>query len=140
MSSRALETGLSRFTLVMLAIYAPVETCASLPYGLLSPFYLVDLIAMILLLAGAVFSLRARPHPSPSLLCAAYAWTAANGWRATFGRIAELERGQALDYGPAELWAVGIGSALALACFLACLYLVVKASASHRFQASDLRT
>ena len=81
------------FTLVVLVIYFPVETWASLPHGLWSPFYIVDLIAMALLLWGAVRSLRARPERSPAILCAAYAWTVANGWRATFGRMYELLEG-----------------------------------------------
>ena len=137
MNPRSLETTLSRFTLGLLVIYAPVETWASLPHGLLNPFYLIDLIAMVLLMAGAVTSLRARPDRSPSLLCAAYAWTAANGWRATFGRVEELERGGKLDYGTAELRAVVIGTALVLTCFAISLYLVVKASASPQFPESN---
>jgi hypothetical protein len=131
MKPRAVETGLSAFTLAMLVIYVPVETWASLPRGLLDPFYLVDLIAMVLLLAGAIISLRARPKRSPFLLCAAYAWTAANAWRAIFGRIAEVETGGELDHGIAELWAVGIGAAIALACFVISLFLIMKASGSQ---------
>jgi hypothetical protein len=114
-----------------------VETWVSLPHGLLNPFYLVDLIAMVLLLAGAVTSLRARPDRAPSLLCAAYGWTAANAWRATFGRLEELERGGELDYGTAELWAVSIGTALVLAFFAISLYLVVKASTSPQLAESN---
>ena len=83
---------------------------------------------MVLLFSGAIASLRARPRVSPGLLCAAYAWTSANGWRATFGRVAELEGGGELAHGTAELWAVAIGTALALAGFAVLLYLVVKAS------------
>jgi hypothetical protein len=137
MSSRALETGLARFTLGMLLIYAPVETWASLPDGLLNPFYLVDFIAMVLLFAGAVVSLRARPLRSPGLLCAAYGWTAANGWRATFGRVAEIERGGALAHGTAEMWTVAIGSALALAGFAVLLYLVAKAPAAATYRKAE---
>jgi hypothetical protein len=131
-NSRALETGLSRFTLAMLVIYAPVETWASLPAGLTNPFYIVDLIAIILLFAGSVVSLRARPTSAPALLCAAYAWTSANGWRASFGRIADVEKGRELAHGTAELWAVGIGTALALTAFAVSLYLVMRASAGKR--------
>lgn len=130
MNTRAIETRLSWFTLFMLAIYAPVETWTSLRSGLLNPFYLIDLIAIVLLLAGALKSLRARPDVSPALLCAAYGWTAANAWRATFGRMVELERGGQLVYGTSELWAVGIGMALALVCFAVSLYLVVKVAPS----------
>ncbi len=126
MTLRQVETGLAWFTLGVLVIYVPVETWVSLPHGLWNPFYLIDLIAMILLLAGAVRSLRARPASSPALLCAAYAWTAANGWRATFGRLFELLDGGSLDYGVGELWAVGVATALALVAFALSLLLVIR--------------
>jgi hypothetical protein len=125
---RKAETGLARFTLGGLLIYVPVETWTSWPGGLWNPFYLVDLIAMVLLFAGAVHSLRARPRPAPGVLCAAYAWTAANGWRATFGRVFEVLEGGELDYGTGELWAVGGGTALTLACLGLSLFLVVRAA------------
>lgn len=125
MKARAVETGLSWFTLFMLAIYVPIETWSSRD-GLPNPFYLVDLIAMVLLFAGSLTSLRARPNSAPAVICAAYGWTAANAWRATFGRIAELERGGQLVYGTSELWAVGVGCAIALIGFAVSLYLVVK--------------
>lgn len=128
MNLRKAETNLAWFTLGGLLVYAPVETWTSLPYGLWNPFYLVDLIAMILLFFGAVHSLRARPHPAPAVLCAAYAWTAANGWRATFGRVFEISKGGGLDYGITELWAVGLGTALVLALFAFSLFLIVRVS------------
>lgn len=127
MNLRKTETGLARFTLGGLVIYFPVETWVSLPDGLWDPFYLVDLIAMLLLFWGAVRSLRARPSPAPGVLCAAYAWTAANGWRATFGRVWELLEGGELAYGAGELWVVGCGTAVTLACFALSLFLVVRA-------------
>lgn len=109
-------------------IYFPVETWASLPHGLWSPFYIVDLIAMALLLWGTVRSLRARPERSPAILCAAYAWTVANGWRATFGRMYELMSGGTLDHGSAEMYAVSVATAIGLGCLLLSLYLVVRLS------------
>ena len=51
---RELETGLASTTLGLLVFYVPIETWASWPYGLLNPFYLVDVIAMALLFLGAV--------------------------------------------------------------------------------------
>lgn len=126
MDLRKLETGLAWFTLGALVIYFPVETWASLPHGLWSPFYIVDVIAMALLLWGAIRSLRARPERSPAILCAAYAWTVANGWRATFGRLAELLEGGTLDHGPAEMWVVSIATAVGLVCLVLSMYLVVK--------------
>ena len=125
MDGRNLETGLAWFTLAAMAIYIPVETWASLPHGLLNPFYLVDVVAMVLLIGGAIRSLRARPASAPGVLCAACAWAAANGWRATFGRLRDVMNGEALDHGIGELWAVGIATAIALACFGILLFLVV---------------
>jgi len=125
---RKVETGLAWFTLGALLIYFPVETWASLPEGLWNPFYLVDLIAMILLFWGAMRSLLARPASSPAVLCAAYAWSVANGWRATFGRMFELLRGETLDHGAAEMWAVSIATAIGLVCLILSLYLVVRSS------------
>ena len=132
MDLRKTETVLAWFTLGVLVIYFPVETWASLPHGLWSPFYIVDLIAMALLLWGAVRSLRATPARSPAILCAAYAWTVANGWRATFGRINELLEGGTLDHGPAEMYAVSIATATGLGCLILSLYLVVSSREDGR--------
>jgi hypothetical protein len=96
-TDRRLETALAYVTLALLVLYVPLETWVSLPYGLTNPFYIIDVIAMVLLFAGAMHSLRSRPRPAPGLLCAAIAWTAANGWRATFDRIVELRRGESLQ-------------------------------------------
>jgi hypothetical protein len=122
-----LETLLACSTLALLTLYVPLETWASWEHGLLNPFYLIDVIAMVLLFSGAVRSLRARPRPAPGVLCAAIAWTAANGWRATFGRVLELQRGGSLEHGVAELWTVGAATAFALVCLAASLYLVAGA-------------
>ena len=122
---RGVETVLAYWTLVVLAIYIPVETWGSWPRGLLNPYYLIDAIAMALSLWGAVHSLRSRPRPSPEILCIAYAWSSANGWRATFGRLREIESGGTLPYGSAEMWTVGIATALSLLVFAVLLVLVV---------------
>ena len=124
---RRLETGLACLTLAMLVLYVPLETWVSLPYGLTNPFYIVDVIAMVLLFAGAMRSLRARPRPAPGLLCAAIAWAAANGWGATFRRVAELREGGSLDYGAAELWTIAISTGISLAGLALGIYLVVRA-------------
>ncbi len=133
MNLRTVETALSGFTLAMLLVYMPLETWASLPRGLLfNPYYHVDLIAMLLLFWGALVSLKARPEPSPYLLCAAYAWAACNGWRAMFGRIEEVMTGGELLRGAAELWFVVFGTAVALVAFVVALVLVVKATRRGR--------
>jgi hypothetical protein len=126
MNLRTTETSVAYFTLGLLIVYVPVETWASWP-RLTSPFYIVDLIAMVLLLYGALRSLRAWPRPEPAVLCAAYGWSASNGWRATFGRVVEVSAGRALENGAAELWVVGGGALLMLGCFVLSLVLVVRA-------------
>ena len=65
MDLRKTETALAHFSIAVLVIYFPVETWVSLPYGLWNPFYLVDFIAMVLLLWGGVHSLRARLDDRP---------------------------------------------------------------------------
>ena len=128
MDLRKTETGLAWFTLGALVVYYPVETYVSVPEGLWNPFYIVDLIAMALLFWGAMRSLRARPDRSPAVLCAAYAWSVANGWRATFGRMFELLEGGKLDYGAAEMCAIAIATAVGLACLALSFFLVVRSS------------
>lgn len=126
---RAIETGLARFTLSGLVLYVPLETWVSWRYGLWNPFYLVDAIAMVLLFAGAMRSLAARPRRAPDLLCAAWAWAACNGWRATFGRVHAVIEGKPLDHGTAELWIVAVASAIALGSFVLSLALMLRRDA-----------
>jgi len=83
---------------------------------------------MVLLLFGALHSLRARPRPAPGMLCGAYGWTAANGWRATFDRSSHLADGGTLDYGRAELSVVACATVLAIGCFVLSIYLVIKSA------------
>ena len=93
---------LATFTLAFLVVYAPIETWYSMP-ALFDPFYLVDVIGLILLAVGVV---DVRRHPETSRLAvmiAGYAWTASNMWRALFGRVQEIAEGRELDYGLAEL-------------------------------------
>ena len=124
MTRRGIENTLAYTTLIALVFYVPLETWASWPQGLLNPYYLIDVIAMALLLWGAVHSLRSRPRPSPELLCVAFAWTSANGWRATFDRLGEIQSGGTLTHGSEELWTVGGATALSLALFAVLLVLV----------------
>ena len=126
MDSRSVETTLAQITLVFLLVYVPVETYISWSdaYSLLNPFYVVDLVAMVLLFYGSVRSLRARPRTAPGILCAAYGWASANGWRATWDRVFEVMEGGRLSYGTAELSAVGCATACGLACFALSLWLV----------------
>lgn len=126
MTARQIETLIAWYTAVTLVIYLPLETWASIPYGLLNPFYLIDLVAMALLLCGTIVSFRARPGCAPEILCAAYAWTTANGWRATFDRVEVLKNGGELASGMKELWVVGGSTAVALSVFIVLLILVFR--------------
>ena len=115
------------FTVVFLAIYVPIETWYSLP-ALWHPFYLVDLIGMLLLAWGVA---RCRRHASPSglaVLASGYAWEGANFWRALFGRLEEIAGGGELRLGWAELCFVVCGTLVALAGLLWSLLLATKSS------------
>jgi hypothetical protein len=125
MTRRGLETALAIWTLVFLAIYFPLETWGSWRIGLLDPSYLIDAIAMILLLWGAIVSLRHRPRPAPELLCVAAAWASANGWRATMWRYEHIQSGGTLEHGMTEMWGVAVATGLGLISFVVVLILVV---------------
>ena len=99
---------LETFTFAFLIAYAPIETWYSLP-ELWDPFYLVDVIGIVLLILGIVRLRRGRAAAAVGMLTAGYAWTSANFWRALFDRVSEVAAGGVLDYGWAEL------------CFTACI-------------------
>ena len=103
MTPRRTETAFAWVSIGVLAIYAPVETIYSWSDGLGSPYYIIDVIAFALLLAGIVRSLRARPRTAPGVLTTGWGWAGANFWRATFDRIGTLQRGGTLDMGSLEL-------------------------------------
>ena len=123
MTPRGVETFLARFTLALLLVYAPLETWASWPH-LTNPFYLVDVVGFALLLWGALVSLRARPDVAPGVLCAGYAWSAANGWRALALRLEILQEGGRVD--PGLVWLIGLGEIAALIGLALLLLLVVE--------------
>ena len=103
MTLRRLETVLAWVSIVVLASSVPVETIYSWSGGLGSPYYIIDVIAFALLLAGIARSLRARPRAAPGVLTAGWGWAGANFWRATFDRLGTLQRGGTLDMGSLEL-------------------------------------
>ena len=129
MTPRGVETGIARFTLVLLLIYAPLKTWASWP-ALTNPFYLVDVVGFALLLWGAFASLRARPNVAPGVLCAGYAWSAANGWRALALRIETLEQGGQVDV--TLVWLLVIGEIVALTGLALLLLLIAESRTSPR--------
>ncbi len=126
-----LETGLRNFTLAFLLVYAPLETWASWGDGLTDPFYLVDFFGMVLLAWGAIHS-RRRPQSGAGVMVAGWAWSSANFWRALFGRINALGRGESLDYGFEELCVVACGTAIALVCLSVALVLTSRPVRAQR--------
>ena len=129
MTPRSVETFIARFTLALLFVYAPLETWASWP-ALTDSLYLVDVVGFALLLWGTLASLRARPDLAPGVLCAGYAWSAANGWRALALRIDTLERGGEVDVG--LVWLLVIGEVVALTSLALLLLLVVESRTPSR--------
>ena len=129
MTPRGVETLIARFTLAVLLVYAPLETWASWP-ALSNPFYLVDVVGFALLLWGALASLRARPGVAPGVLCAGYAWSAANGWRALALRLEILQEGGHVDVG--LVWLIGLGEIAALIGLALLLLLVVELRTQSR--------
>ena len=100
---RRLETGLAWFSLAALLVYAPVETYFA--WGdLTSPGYIVDLIAMALLLVSGVHSLRSCPRIAVAPLCGTWGWCACLAWRSYFTRVISRERGLGI-YPPETEWA-----------------------------------
>lgn len=123
------ETGLANLTLGFVVLYVPVETWASWydgPLSLTNPFYIVDFIGMVLLLWGALHSRRARPRSAPAVLAAAWAWSSANFWRATFARVEDVRAGGQLDFGEVEMCVVACSTALALVCMVIALVLTAR--------------
>ncbi len=129
MTPRSVETFLARFTLVLLLVYAPLETWASWP-ALTNPFYLVDVVGFALLLWGALASLRARPDVAPGVLCAGYAWSGANGWRALALRLEIMQEGGQVDV--TLVWLIVLGEIAALTGLALLLLLVVESRTSPR--------
>jgi len=128
---RRLETGLAAFTLGSLLIYAPLELWYSdFQFG--DPMLIVDLIAMLLMAWGGVHSLRARPEPSPGLLCGAWGFACCLGYRSFFSRVMREQHiedellwiDDAIKEPPQAMVAVGVMFGIATVCFLVSLRLV----------------
>ncbi len=131
MTPRSVESFLARFTLALLLVYVPLETWTSWP-ALSNPFYLVDAVGFALLLWGALASLRARPDVDPGVLCAGYAWSAANGWRALALRIETLQQGGEINV--TLVWLLVIGEVVALTGLALLLLLVVESRRLSRVE------
>lgn len=107
---------LTRFTLVCLCVYVPLETVVSTGRdGVLTFGYLIDFVGMCLLAGGLVAMRRTTPLGF-GLLTAGWAWTSANFWRATMERFWTFSDGRPLQFGSIELW---LGPGLTLTAMLA---------------------
>lgn len=104
---------LASYTFWVLVLYSPIETWASWP-ELYSPYYLVDLIAMVLLTLGVLRSRQRRALPALGLLTGGWGWLGANGWRATADRFEALRAGESLEFGAAEMCFVVCGTVAAI--------------------------
>ncbi len=104
---------LASYTFWVLVFYAPIETWASWP-ELYSPYYLVDLIAMVLLAVGVARARQGRQLASLGFLAGGWGWLGANGWRATADRFEALGEGGSLEFGAAEMCFVVCGTLAAI--------------------------
>ena len=125
MSPRKIETALAYVTLAFLAVFAPLETVVSWPYGLTSPYYLVDAIAIVVMGLGAVRSLRARPASAPSVLTVGWAWAGANFWRASLARSETVASGGKLSFGSTEMTLAVMTTALAMSFVAVGIWLIM---------------
>jgi len=108
-----MDRSLATYTSWILVFYAPIETWASWP-ELYSPYYLVDVIAMVLLTVGVVRSRQGGQLPGLGFLTGGWGWLGANGWRATADRFELLAEGGSLELGAAEMCFVVCGTIAAI--------------------------
>jgi len=129
---RTIETRLAALTLVMAALFAPLETFVTVQMfggvaGIVHPGFVASVGGVVLSVVGALRSLRARPRRAPALMCAAHAWGAGALWHSLGGRYQFWREGGELFYGSIDLWGPALLVALATAMFALSAYLVCKA-------------
>ncbi|HSC14034.1 MAG TPA: hypothetical protein VLI71_02910 [Gammaproteobacteria bacterium] len=129
---RTIETRLAAVTLVVAALFTPVEVIATVQMfggitGVVHPGFVASVGGIGLSVAGALRSLRARPRRAPALLCAAHAWGTGGLWHALGVRYQFLREGGELFYGSIEFWVVVVLVALATVMFALSTYLTVRA-------------
>lgn len=96
------ETWLACFSLFATTVHFILETWYHIVWGQPLQALLVDYISVALMVFGALTSLRIRPRSAAGLLAAAWTYNLGFGWRSTFGRLEELERGTAPVNGEAS--------------------------------------
>ena len=129
---RTIETRLAALTLVMAALFAPLETFVTVQMfggvaGIVHPGFVASVGGVVLSVVGALRSLRARPKRAPALMCAAHAWGAGALWHSLGGRYQFWREGGELFYGSIEFWAVALLVALATLMFGLSAWLVLNA-------------
>jgi hypothetical protein len=134
---RTIETRLAVSTLVVAAMFAPLEVIATVQMfgaiaGIVHPGFVASVGGVVLAVAGALRSLRARPRRAPALMCAAHAWGAGGLWHALGIRYQFLREGGELFYGSIEFWAVVILVAVATGMLALSVYLVFEAEGPER--------
>ena len=134
---RKIETRLAALTLVVAAVFAPLEVIATVQMfggilGLVHPGFVASVGGVALAVAGALRSLRARPRRAPALMCAAHAWGTGGLWHAFGIRYQFLREGGELFYGSIEFWAVAVLVALATLMLGLSTYLVLEAERGER--------
>ena len=128
---RTIETRLAAFTIVLAAVFTPLEIVATLQMsgaaGVVHPGFVASAGGVLLALVGGLRSLHARPRRAPAMMCAAHAWGTGSLWHALSLRHQFLREGGELLYGSSEMWGVALLVALATAMFGLSAYLVFKA-------------
>ena len=132
MRLRTIETRLAAFTLVMAALFAPLETFVTVQMfggitGIVHPGFVASVGGVVLSVAGALRSLRARPTRAPALMCAAHAWGAGALWHSLGGRYQFRREGGELFYGSVDVWGAALLVALATLMFGLSAWLVLRA-------------
>lgn len=108
------ETALAWFSLFATSVHFVLETWYHLVWGQPLQALLVDYISVALMIFGAVTSLRVRPKSAAGLLAAAWTYNLGFGWRSTFGRLEELQKGAAPVNGEASFVLPIVATSLAI--------------------------
>lgn len=87
------ETWLAWFSLFATTVHLVLETWYHFTWGQPLQALLVDYISVALMVFGAITSLLIRPKSAAGLLAAAWTYNLGFGWRSTFGRLEEMQRG-----------------------------------------------
>jgi hypothetical protein len=129
---RTIETRLAAVTLVLAALFAPLEVIATVQMfggiaGIVHPGFVASVGGVVLAVAGALRSLRARPRRAPALMCAAHAWGTGGLWHSLGGRYQFWREGGELFYGSIDLWGPALMVAVVTTMLALSAYLVIKA-------------